>query len=211
MIFLYNKMSEIIFIYGGQNIKIRCNKNEKIKDICIKLCTKINIDINSLIFLYGGKQLNLENKINDITKENNISILVYKIENEDICPKCRRIINNKIIDEILILNSKMNNRLTGIKITIEYIMNKKDINYINNQLEIINVIINNMNEDLKKMNNNIKRRKMNNIIIKEKEIKNKDEKQKLIKENESINNHNLDNNFNILPNPQSPIPQSPLI
>ena len=35
----------------------------------------------------------------------------------------------------------------------------------------------------------------NNIIIKEKEIKNKDEKQKLIKENESINNHNLDNNF----------------
>ena len=105
----------------------------------------------------------------------------------------------------------MNNRLTGIKITIEYIMNKKDINYINNQLEIINVIINNMNEDLKKMNNNINRRKMNNIIIKEKEIKNKDEKQKLIKENESINNHNLDNNFNILPNPQSPIPQSPLI
>ena len=100
----------------------------------------------------------------------------------------------------------MNNRLTGIKITIEYIMNKKDINYINNQLEIINVIINNMNEDLKKMNNNINRRKMNNIIIKEKEIKNKDEKQKLIKENESINNHNLDNNFNILPNPQSPNP-----
>ena len=55
-------MPEIIFIYDGQNIKIQCNVNQKMKNICINLSNKINTDINSLTFLYGGRILNLEKK-----------------------------------------------------------------------------------------------------------------------------------------------------
>ena len=53
-------MAEIIFHYEGSPITIQCNKNEKMKDICIKLSNKIKMNINSLIFLYGGNQLNLD-------------------------------------------------------------------------------------------------------------------------------------------------------
>ena len=30
-------MAEIIFVYEGQNIKVQCNKNEKMKDIFLNL------------------------------------------------------------------------------------------------------------------------------------------------------------------------------
>ena len=65
-------MAEIIFIYEGSQINIQCDKNEKMDEICNKLSTKINMNLNSLIFLYGGSQLNLDKKLNEITKENNI-------------------------------------------------------------------------------------------------------------------------------------------
>ncbi len=73
-------MDEAIFTYEGKIIKIQCNKNQQMKDICKTLSIKINEDINSLIFLGQGVQLNLERKFNEITKENKIHILVYKIE-----------------------------------------------------------------------------------------------------------------------------------
>ena len=95
-------MAEIIFIYEGRQINIQCNKNEKMAEICNKLSNKINMNLNSLIFLYGGSQLNLDKKLNEITKENNINILVFKRENEnEICPKCGRILNDKNIDNII--------------------------------------------------------------------------------------------------------------
>ena len=114
-------MAEIIFIYDGQNITVQCKINQKMKDICINLSNKINKDINSLTFLYGGMILNLEKKYNEITKENKITILVYKNE-EEICPKCGRILNNKKLDEIISSNNKINNKLKGINSQIESIM-----------------------------------------------------------------------------------------
>ena len=54
-------MAEARFIYDGQDIVIQCNKNQKMRDICTNLSTKINVGINSLIFLYGGTKLNMEN------------------------------------------------------------------------------------------------------------------------------------------------------
>ena len=159
-------MAEIIFHYEGEPINIQCNKNEKMKDICIKLSNKINLNINSLIFLYGGNQLNLDKTFNEITKENKINILVYKTENE-ICIKCGRILNNKIIDDIILLNNNINYTLIGLKSQIENIMNdlinKKDIMYINSQLKNINIVINNINEDIKKNNNQLNQLKMNYI------------------------------------------------
>ena len=47
-------------------------KIKKLMKYVIKLSTKIDMNINSLIFLYEGSQLNLDKKLNEITKENKI-------------------------------------------------------------------------------------------------------------------------------------------
>jgi len=123
-------MAEAIFIYEGESIKIQCNKNQKMEDICKALSIKINTNLNSLLFLYGGSKLNLEKTYNEITEENKVSILVYKEEIE-ICSKCGRIIDNQKIDNIISLNNNANYSLIGIKRQIEQvikdIINKADI------------------------------------------------------------------------------------
>ena len=111
-------MTEAVFNYEGQLITIQCNKNEKIRDICNKLSIKIKEDLNSLIFLYGGTKINLDKTFNEITKENKINVLVYKTENE-ICPKFGKIIDNKILDDILSLNKNSYYSLTGLISQIE--------------------------------------------------------------------------------------------
>ena len=61
-----------------------------------------------------------------------------KYENEEICPKCGKILNNEIINEIISSNNNINLSLIGIKRQIEFIMmdinNNVDINYIISQL-----------------------------------------------------------------------------
>ena len=104
-------MADVKFTYEGLDIIIRCNKNQKMRDICTYLSTKINVNINSLIFLYGGTQLNLEKTFKELTKENKISILVDKYKNEEICPKCGKILNNDIINEIISSYNKINSSL----------------------------------------------------------------------------------------------------
>jgi superfamily II helicase len=108
-------MADVKFTYEGLDIIIRCNKNQKMRDICTYLSTKINVNINSLIFLYGGTQLNLEKTFKELTKENKISILVDKYKNEEICPKCGKILNNDIINEIISSYNKINSSLKEIK------------------------------------------------------------------------------------------------
>ena len=164
-------MAEIVFQYESNNIIIQCNKNQKMLDICNNLSNKINTNLDSLVFLYGGSQLKFDKKYEEITKENKIIILVYKIENEnEYCSKCGRILNNKIIDDIISINNNINTTLIGLKSQIDNIINdinnKKDIIYINSQLKNINYIINGMNEDIKKINNQLNQIKfipINNI------------------------------------------------
>ena len=164
-------MAEAKFTYEGQSIIIQCTKNQKMKDICTNLSNKINVGLNSLVFLYGGGILNLEKAFKELTKENRICIIVYKNEDEEICPKCGRILKNEIINEIISSNNKMNSSLKGIRRQIETIINdinnKVDTNDIISQLENINVLINNINEDIKKSNNKLNINKINdNNIIK---------------------------------------------
>ena len=78
-------MAEAKFTFEGQDIIIQCNKNQKMRDICTNLSTKINVGLNSLVFLYGGGQLNLDKTFQELTKENRMSILVDKYVNEEIC------------------------------------------------------------------------------------------------------------------------------
>ena len=56
----YLYIALVIFTYEGLPLKVQCLKEDKMKDICNKYISKINININSLYFLYGGNQINLE-------------------------------------------------------------------------------------------------------------------------------------------------------
>ena len=184
-------MAESIFTYEGRIIKIQCNKNQKMKDICKSLSTKINEDINSLIFLGEGIQLNLEKTFSEITKENKISILVYNTEDE-ICPECGRIINNKIIDGIISINNNINYSLIGIQRQIEQaisdVINKADINFINHQLNNINLIVNNISENIRKINNELNQIKFNgDKTIKQSNNNNQKDIKNIIK-HDNINN-----------------------
>ena len=161
-------MAEIDFIFEGTTITIQCNKNQRMKDICDKLSTKIDNDINSLIFLYGGKLLNLDKMFNEITKVNKIAILVYKLENEAYY-KREKILNDKVIDNILSLNNNVSVSLIELKIQVKNMLNNstylKNINYIFSQLKKINVIINNMRGNIEKINNQINQFKSNTKLI----------------------------------------------
>jgi len=177
-------MAEIIFHYEGKTIIIQCNKDQRISDICNNLSNKINTNIDSLVFLYGGNQLNLNKIYNEITKENKINILVYKNENEnEICSKCGRILDNKSIDEILSLNNNLNSILIGLKINIDNIINdinnKRDIIYINSQLKNLNFIINGMDENIKKINSQLNQ--MKSILVPNKNINSNNVKEDIIK------------------------------
>ena len=101
-------MVEAKFTYEGKVIIIQCNKNQKMRNIWTNLSNKINVRLNSLVFLYGGGILNMEKTFQELTKENRISILVDKYENEKICPKCGKILyNNDIINELVSSNNNI--------------------------------------------------------------------------------------------------------
>ena len=93
-------MSSIIFTFNGAQTTIHCNKEDKLKDICNKFSTKTSCDVNKVYYVYGGKVLDLNSKINEISNNESINILVFDKENiindinafvkskEIICPKC---------------------------------------------------------------------------------------------------------------------------
>ena len=101
-------MSEITFIYKGNEIPIPCTKGEKMKDIMERLSNKINISKNDIYGLYNGKILDEELKEDQIRKDENNKkiILIYEYDkstvvnniiksNELICPKCKDDYKNK--------------------------------------------------------------------------------------------------------------------
>ena len=144
-------MDEIIFYYEGNQTKIKYNKTQKMKDICIKFSKQKNIDINSLIFLYGLNELNPDKTFNELLENNKINIFVYKDENK-ICSKCGRIINNKLINEIKALNNNINQSFITIKNQIDEFNDKNNNIYDVNQLNIIHSSIDNINKNKKEMN-----------------------------------------------------------
>ena len=154
-------MAEAKFTYKDKDIVLTCDKNQKMKDICANLGNKINVSINFLRFYYGESLLDLEKTFQEITKENRISIII-----EEICPKCGRILNDEIFDDIISSNTNANSSLEGIKHQIELIVtdiiNKVNINDIISQLKNINLILNNINEDFKKMNDKLNMIRLNN-------------------------------------------------
>ena len=160
-------MAKVEFIFKGIPTTIQCFKEDKMKDICRKFVSKINVDINSLFFLYGGKTINMDLSFNQISNSidnsnKKMNILVYQNENEIlICPKCGAKIkfDTKLIDDISSSNNDIEDILNGLKIQVENvindILNQKSTNYIKSQLKNINIIINNVNLEIKKNNEKI--------------------------------------------------------
>ena len=105
-------MLTVGFIFNGVETIIQCLKNDRMKDICYKYASKVQIDINNLYFIYGSNILDLEltydEIINEIDKERkSMKILVNESNNkiikndgiikskDIICPKCKE---NCLID-----------------------------------------------------------------------------------------------------------------
>ena len=189
--------AKVIFIYEGRDVIIQCLKDEKMKDICQKYVNKINKNINSLVFLYGGNQLNFNlnynGQANIIDKEQNqMKVLVYD-NSEYICNKCGEKIKIKKekIDSVVLTIKNMNDIINGIKLSIDNIIKISTNNSVNIQLKNVNIVLNSLNEDIKKIND-----KLNNLLNINNEIKNfnninneiKIEKINKIK-NENINNY----------------------
>ena len=149
-----------LFTLDGCDLIIQCSKEDKMRDICQKYATKVNENINSLLFLYGGSRINFELKFkeqaNSIDKKNNkMSILVYKIENDDfICPKCGEKLHLNVtkINEIILSNNNIKDAINGIKYNIENIIKNSLVNLVNIQLKNINTLLNSVNEDINKNN-----------------------------------------------------------
>jgi len=53
-------MVEVEFNYNKKVIKIRCNENEKMKDICFKFAIKEDLDLDDINFYYLNNKLNEE-------------------------------------------------------------------------------------------------------------------------------------------------------
>ena len=153
-------MSKVIFTYESKEIVIPCEREDKMRDICIKLGTKIEKDINNLYYLYNAQVLeNLDLKYKEIinvidNNRNEMNILVFEKENEGIkCPNC----GHKLIIDINNDNN-IKDSLIDLKVHIQNIINStnNDINNIIFQLKNINIIIDNIIQQFNKNNKEIK-------------------------------------------------------
>ena len=166
--------ANVIFSLDGIDLPIQCNQNDTMKDICQKYTNKIKKNINSLIFLYGGNQLNFNLKFKDaITdKESNVmKVLVYSNETDEfICPKCGEEIkiNTEKIDNIILSFNNLIETIDSAKLMLENVIEKSTMNYINVQLKGINIILNTLNEDIRKAKEKVKNLlNENNYIVAE--------------------------------------------
>ena len=136
-------MPKVVYTLEGIEVLIECSKDEKIKDICQNYANTIEKDINTLIFIYSGMLLNsdltFEEQANMFDKERNqMNVLVFKYDNyEYVCYKCNQ--------KFKINKEKKNDIILSVN-------NLKDIKL---QLKNVNLILNTLDEDIKKINDKI--------------------------------------------------------
>ena len=124
-------MSEIEFNYNQDNLIIQCNKDEKMKDIIIKFCTKIGKNYDDLYLLYDGNKINEEstffetanradkirNKIRMFAFESEKMLpqenKVLKISKNIICPICKESSMLKYDNYKFNFSSCLNGHLVG--------------------------------------------------------------------------------------------------
>jgi len=156
--------SNVIFTLDGVDVSIQCSKEDKIKDICQKFANKVEKNINSFLFLYGGNQLNLLLSFKDLVKDENMKemrVLTYTKENDDdkfVCPKCGEKIkfNTERIDDIMSSINKLKETIDSAKLLIDSVIKVSLVNNINVQLKGVNLILNTLNEEIKKVKEKVK-------------------------------------------------------
>ena len=175
--------AKVIFTLEGDDLTIQCSKEDKMEDICQKYSNKVQKNINSLIFLYGGCQLNFKKSFKDFVKDKDeMRVLVYTNENEEfICPKCGEKIklNKEKLDDIILSINNLKETIDSAKLIIESVIKMSSVNNVNIQLKGVNVILNSLNEDIKKT-----KEKVINLLNENKNNQNKTNN----KINESKNN-----------------------
>ena len=57
-------MINAIFVYNEKKILIQCNLEDKMRIICQKFASKVNINVDSKIYLYNNKPLSINPEIN---------------------------------------------------------------------------------------------------------------------------------------------------
>ena len=140
-------MSEVnaIFTLDCIDIKILCKKEEKMKDICQRFAEKIKKNMDSYVYLYGGGQINFELTYREQQTDKNskeMRILVYKKEvYEYICINCgqKAKLNREKIDEIILNNNNIKDKIKGIEIMLDNIIKTSLINIMNIQLNNVNI------------------------------------------------------------------------
>ena len=149
-------MSEanVLFSLDGVNIAIQCTTEDKMKDICKSYSDKINKNMKSLLFLYEGNTVNFglsfKEQANFIDKNNKqMKILVSEYDEKNN-------LNSNKLDEIKYYFNKIEENLNDIKLKIDNIINTSSNNSLIIQLKNINKMLNIVNEDIKKNNENIK-------------------------------------------------------
>ena len=191
-------MASVSFKYEGRIIDIQCIKEDKMSDICNKLASKLDKNINSLNFLYNGKaQINYESTFyehaNSLDKSRlKMDILVFNnvISNELKCPKCgNNLYDNKILNDLIKYNNNINNMLNELKNQIEYI---NELDRIENKKRIIFLVIDDIINENKKFKKIIELNVNNELNMNnESNINNK------LKENNTVNNNIIENNDNL--------------
>ena len=152
--------AKVTFNFEGVDAWVPCTTEEKMKYICQRYGTKIKKNINSLLFLYGGNYLNFESNFeelaNSLDKRNKeMKVLVYTKENDDfICPKCGEKINLKTekLDELILSYKDIKDKIEGIIFNLDNIIKSCLKDEVNKQLKNINSLLNSINVDIKKNN-----------------------------------------------------------
>ena len=168
--------AKVIFTYEGIDETIDCSKEDKMKDICQKYSSKIEVNLDSLLFLYGGKQLNFESSFED--QANEMRIIVVKKGDEgncSVCPNCGQKIqfNYEPIEKIILTNYDIIDNISGIKLLLENVIKNSLVNVVNIQLKNVTTILNSINEDIEKNNEKLKTLANDKTII-NKMLENKD-------------------------------------
>ena len=152
--------AKVIFILDGEGLTMQCSKEDKMKDICQKYSNKVEKNINSLFFLYGGSQLNFNKSFKELAKDKDeMKVLVYINENNEyICPKCGEKIklNKEKIDDIILSINNLKETIDSAKLIIESVIKMSSENNINIQLKGVNLILNTLNDDIKKTKEKVK-------------------------------------------------------
>ena len=76
--------SILVFQEEGKAVEIQCKRSEKIYDIFKRFSSKAKEDIDSMYFLINGDKITDNVKLEKINnKDNKITVLVYKKDEED--------------------------------------------------------------------------------------------------------------------------------